>query len=221
MGDLQEDFKMKAQDEVLQGKMSEQEAIKKYREQALDFAKDRQAMKDIGTRSWWSVKPKTSKENLSSLRNAYAKLGPKGLENYRNDLIAYHGLTDGPANFLAYPPEKNPELAKELKSLEQPTSKGFFSVPKGQKVNPAQVAEKMFSKMKATDSPLAVALAVKKYGYDPQAMLKEFQRMDNENPKFNSTQLRDFTRNANARQSLGDFYIMALSDYLDPQGEIK
>ncbi len=206
LGDLQNTFRQKAEDDVLSGRLSDTQAAEKYTKEMLDFAKSRQNLKSIGGLSRFSTKPSVNKENLSQVRKEYEKVGQ--LESFADDLMSYHGLTDPYANYLTYPVSSNKEINNEISKLKRERRFNIFS-----ETQERELADKFSKSIKSNDSPLAIALHLKEKGLDPRIFLNQFRKNYDQGkiPQMTERQARELEKQGNFSPSLGDLYLFAIS----------
>ncbi len=201
LGDLQQSFRKEAEDAVISGKMSPKEAVRHYTGEALEFAKSRQKLKEVGSLSWLSGTREGKKDSLSEIRKEYAK--HDRLDEYKNDLISYEGMSDAAASRFAYPlsPEakevvnKSTSIASKLKSS--------FSYD--------GIADKIGSSIKDKDSILGIAYELDKNGINGDQFMSSLQKEYNAGKfKLNARQAKELQASRNFRSTINDVYYFSL-----------
>lgn len=190
LGELQREFKKRAEDAVLSGQMSETEAADHYTKQMLDFAKARDKQQTQGPERFKALFAGTPQKELKAAQKAYQEADLP--EAFVNDLVTYQKLSLPVASEFAFP--LDPEEKKYFKDLK--VSKGVFG-------NTQKVYEEVLNRLSPKDSLQNFALQLSKKGYSPQQFLEYAL---NSEKKFTPFQTREL-------QSIGSFQ-PTLSDIL-------
>ena len=111
----------KAISDVLDKGLGERQAALKVANDALEFAKSKNKIKEFGR--GLGIGPSSSKQSLyNSLKEARKAYEDRGLiQDFRDDLISYQKLSPEWANYFAYPISQNSELKKDLDSISYVT----------------------------------------------------------------------------------------------------
>lgn len=199
-GELQNRFINRMNEDVLSGKLNTTEAANKYAKQALDFAKSRQTLKNSGSRlAWLRTTPGEVRKKIGSIRDQYEKLGI--LEQFTDDLVSIHGLSDAYASSLAFPVSGNKAINDEIASV-----KPSFSL-KGATQSIPKVAETVAKNITPNDSIYSIALDLKNKGVDEKAFMEEIRRLKRENKiSLNDRQQRELEKGDVISPTLGDIY---------------
>ena len=201
LGDLQESFRKEAEDAVILGKMSPKEAVRHYTGEALDFAKSRQKLKEVGSLSWLSGSREGKKGSLSEIRKEYEK--HDRLDEYKNDLITYEGLSDPAASRFTYP--LSPEVKSAVKSASSIGSKlkSTFSYD--------SIAKKIGNSIQDNDSLLGIAYDLEQNGLSGDKIMSTIQNLYNKDEiKLNSRQARELQSSRNFRPTMNDVYYFSV-----------
>lgn len=206
LGDLQSRFQKEAIDMVDRGLASPQEAARQVSKKALDFAKSRQQLKNIGMQWFLSTTPAKVRDAYSVIRKEYDKVGE--LESFEKDLQTFEGLSPYYSSSLAYPTEGNKDIENIIKSSQPVPSFAYATGIKG-KEDISQLSEKIGSKIKPDDSILSIGLALKDKGFNEEDFIKEINKLYNENKiQLNERQVRELQNTSTSTPNLDDLWIL-------------
>ncbi|MBS0654079.1 MAG: hypothetical protein JSR39_11210, partial [Verrucomicrobia bacterium] len=207
IGDLQNEFVKKANDDVDAGRLNPVQAANKYGQQALEFAKSRNNLKTIGNESWFTRTPGNTRKSIDKIRESYKELGV--LDEFARDLEAFHGLTPYYADYLAFPVKDNKQLNNALSSIKHLDTE---QIRKGTALSEAEIAQKIFKDIGENDSLRSIALALHGKGYNEAKFLDEIYKGYNEGKiRLNKRQGRELENRTRVNPNLSDLYIFSFS----------
>jgi hypothetical protein len=206
LGQLQDEFKTKAEEAVLEGKMSEEEALEKYGKEALDFAKVKTNFDSVGFRSMIPLigDKKALETNLSAIKKKYKELGK--LEEFNNELISKFDLTDQNASSFTFPVDK--PVSKYLSSVKAkfyPGSK--YAQGRTNAISDKEVVKQIADHISNDDSLFSIIKELEKKNYVASDLLKEFNdAYQSGQIRLNGRQQKELEKNPSPRPSLGDLF---------------
>lgn len=199
-GTQQDSFKRQAEDAVLSGKMTSSQAARKYGQEALDFGETRQRLKTIGMLSQGTRASKN--ESFDAIREDYKRLGR--LKEFADDLRSTTGMSRGASSYIAYPPDKNSALQKELNS-----SFSTINKIKSSFINPKR-AEKIGKYLTDDDSLQAIAFQIGEKGGNSEQFMSEMQKLYRQDKvKLTDRQARELQEPVPQSANLNDTYFFA------------
>ena len=210
IGEMQGDYLSRARDRALDEGISPFTAGKQAAEDLLNFAKARQELRTNRAALFYTGKSgdKVLKD-IQNVRPEYEKRGQ--LENLRNDLINYHGLSPEEADRLAYPVSK--EEKQYIGALPR-TTRSKLGMRSIKELSSQQVRE-IANKMSKQDSPRSIAIALMEKGYDGSDFIEKMKQYRDENPNdFTPRQSRDLT-SFSERPTLGDIQLFGYKRLID------
>lgn len=204
LGDLENDFKNKAYDDVLRGKLTEKEAINKYTKEALDFAKTKANFDALGFSSLFNAED--TMRSVDAVRKQYQDLGR--LEEFNNELISKFNLTDQNASSLTFPLEKNKELNTYINSLPQKIYARSKKATKGKAIDDREVVDQIAKHIGDDDSIFSILKDLESKNYVPTDIMQLISEdWKNGKIRLNERQARELEKPANPRPSLGDLFL--------------
>lgn len=184
----------------------------KYGQKEMDkISRDYNNLAGIGN---WTIPFKNVKDTRRSIESLRQKFEERNdLENFADTLVGKNGLSYPKAYYLAYPPNKSPQIHSiieklpELKTYE--FTKGYPSSPTDENAKKTlEVAKKIAPLIKSSEaSPLAISEALRTKNYDPNVFLDHL--VDNKKKyDFTERQARELDKTRNWFPSLNDLWIM-------------
>ncbi len=219
-GDLLNDFREMASNDT---SLNPKESGHQYAKKILDFAKNQQNLKKLGSfgeRSNWNITPKLRQQRLENIRDEYAKYDK--LEDFKNLLVG-QGMSDAYANYVAHPIKENKEINNYIKNLPKPKesfAKKLFKYESESGKEP-EIAKNIGKNLMNGDSINSIALQLKQQGFSGTAFLDEINRLHREK-KINLTpeQARELEGDRNLKPNLNDILIFS-NGGLNPLMEVK
>lgn len=213
-GDQKQAFLNQAYDKVVSGKMTPTQAANHYGTKALDFAKTKQNLRNIGAESFLSSTPSSNKNRIRTIRDTYKEFDR--LEDFVNDLVDTQNLTRPYASYIAYPVKENKEINNYISKIKTgiPIQRLFKDIPKME----SEAAEKISKNITPNDSLYSIALELDKKGLNSENILNTINQLYKNN--LNQRQLRELETYKRQLPSLGDIYLFGFSG-LDPLVEIE
>lgn len=178
LGELQGKFAKEAEDSVISGRNTADQAAREYTTKALNFAKARDKLTSPGRDFWSSVFSKNPQKEVLAAKKAYDEAGIP--EAFVNDLVANRKFSLPFASRIGFPPSGG--IKEELKGIK---SAGFPHVADarfGKGKEDAKVFEKVLSKITPNDSLQSVAYELRNKGYSPDAFLNLADKSQNLTP---------------------------------------
>ncbi len=219
LGDLQQDFITQAEDAVLSGRMTEQQAANHFTKQALDFAKNRTNLENIGSYGINSSTAVANRRAIDATRKEYEKLGR--LEEFKDDLKTYQGLSEDRAAELAFPVKSEPKIKSYLDSVNPTLAKRTGAteyVPFAGNKSVGKIADGLVPLITDKTSLSSIASDFNKKGYNGQDFLNEMnKKYKNGDLRLNERQVRELSK-VTTRPTLGDWYFFTQAGE-DPLGE--
>jgi len=205
IGDIQNDYQNLAEDAVANGKMTAKEAADHYSKEALVLAKALTNLKTLGEKSIFTGSRTANKEAIDSVRKKFEKIG-RGRE-FADYLVSTQNLSMPYARNIAFPIKNNKELNNDLAKIK---TQRYHTSDNGQKE--IKIANDLSSKIKDTDSLLAIGLQLQNKNYDPQSFMSEIKKL-NETKKISLSdmQLDEFEKGVNFAPTMGDYYLYAFT----------
>ena len=226
-GEQLNNYIAQAEDDFASKRLSKEGAIRKYGDEALDFAKKKQNLKTIG--ATWMVN-KDAKDNLRSLKEIRKVFKtPEQKKELENLLESEWNLSPAPASYLAHPIDEHKELnnfvVKEKNQFNK--NKKYFDLRQPQTIeNERRLSMdnsiKNLSKViKPGDSPLAISQAMKAAGYDPGDYFRGIQDAFNRGElPLVKEQIDEFAKQIPVNPSLNDLFyfgMLGLNDLVEQQ----
>ncbi len=210
IGEMQGDYLSRARDRALDEGISPFTAGKEAAEDLLNFAKARQALRT--NRAALVFSGKSGDKVLKDIQNARPEYEKRGqLENLRNDLINYHGLSPEEADRLAYPVSSDEK--KYINSLQK-TTRSKLGIRSAKELSSDQVRE-IANKMSKQDSPRSIAIALMERGYNGADFIEQMKQYRDQNPDdLTPRQSRDLT-SFSERPTLGDIQLFGYKRLID------
>lgn len=208
LGDLQNDFRIKAEDDVLTGKLTPEEAAHKYTTQALNFAKAKSNLDRLGFSSIFN--PKNTMQSIDAIKKEYEKYGR--LEEFKDEIISKFGLTDQNASQLVYPLKNNKELDAHLNGIPAKIYPHSSKAGKGKATSDEDVADYIADHIDTNDSIFSMIRVLENKNYVPEEITGLLlQKWKNGKIKLNERQVRELQKPATQRPSLGDFFLFKMA----------
>lgn len=208
-GDLQRKLANKVKTEVANGGNPTQVA-NKYAKEALEFAKSRRSLRDVGKKNFWNTTPSESLRSFDNIKKHYDKMGQT--DEFAKDLITYADLDPEAAYSFAFPVSKDKKLNEFIDS-KKPTTKLGSSLKLGSK-NEKQIADHLSKNLSSDVSFLSIADRLDDLGLNKDAFWKEIQRnyADGTIPedKLNPRQVQELGQTLSKRPSMGTIYYKSL-----------
>lgn len=195
LGELQNNFVKRAEDAVISGKMTADQAAREYSTKALNFAKARDRFQAPGRDFWRSLVSSTPLGEIRAAKKAYEEAGAP--EAFLNDLIANRKLSLPYASALAFPPSQ--ELQKTINGIKKANTV--------EKID-SDIFRKVLEKATPNDSLQAIALQLQKKGYSPLGFLNLAQENMDRLVPF---QQRELENKGNFQPSLSDILYFTMS----------
>ena len=187
-GEVADKFREKAEEQVLSGKMTADQAGREYSKKMLDFDKSRDKQITQGL-SWWdNLFSANPLKKLQAAKKAYQEAELPEL--FRNDLITYQKLS--------------PQGASEIAVPLTPKSESFF---KKLKRGDSNAYNEALNNLTEKDSVLNFAKQLDIKGYDPQKFLDMVQEKEDLQP----FQIRELQDRNKLNPSIGDLFYFAFS----------
>lgn len=206
LGDLQQDFINNAEEDVLQGKLTEKEAINKYTAQALDFAKAKTALDAL---PFSYVNPSDTLKSLNAIKKDYKKFGK--LEEFKNEIISKFNLTDQNASSLVYPIEQNKEINSYIKTIPPKIYPRSGKTAKGKAISDQEVVDNVYKNLTDEDSLFSIVKELEAKNYVASDIMKLFEDKWNKGKSFSKEQQNEMKRPSSPRPSLGDLFLFKLA----------
>lgn len=208
-GDMIQQSLAQAENDFASKKLSKEEAIRKYGNDLLDFAKSKQNLKTMGAKDWWDTSYKENLRALDNIRDQFKKHGR--IEELQNLMESQLHLSPLNAAYLARPIKDNKQLNNWV--AKQPKYKGSYH---GGIVAPIddKIIQDAVSNMNKEDSVLALSKAMQPKGYEP----KEFLGAINEAYKkglisLSDSQRRELEKPLPVFPSLDDAFYFSMLGY--------
>lgn len=193
LGKLQQRFRQQAENDVLEGRLSPEEAARKYGNQALNFAKTRINLTKKGKRFGWLTEGADRRfKAIDEMRHEYDKYGMG--EAFKEDLVGLVGTSVPGANQLAFPVQNHKEIFDDIKAY------------KPKKESTEDFAKRIKPKLRSNDSIWSIALELEKNGGDAEKFVDEISRLNEMDKTLNPRQENELQERS-AKPSLGDIYL--------------
>ena len=190
--------------------LTELQAIKKYGKELQDADRDYSALDAIGKWSMLSRSPAENQRNIRSIRQGFKDRND--LENFADTLIGDNGITPANAYSLAYPVSEIKDLKSSIDRLPTVRERVLQeqNVPIQQIQNvPFQAIEDLSKKLGKNGSPLAVAEALSKKGYSPDAWL-DYLDKNRRQLDLTERQVRELGKPRSFYPSLSDLWLFKI-----------
>lgn len=208
LGDLQNDFINKARADVATGRLTTKQAVNKYADQALNFAKTRQNLKSLGLQKVYSQRPSEAKKSFKKIREEYNKLGM--LEEYAKDLQASQGLSEGYAYNTALPPTKS---VKSLLNKIEPLGPLPTGAAEKRQIKALENFNKKIGKnLTKNDSLFSIGLELQEKGLNEIDFFDHISNLSDQGEiELSDSQERELQNRKPIRKNLNDFWYFTMS----------
>ena len=203
-GAMVDDFIESAQKKT---KVSPVEAGREAGREALEFAKSRQALRDIGKKSYWNKSAKESLTAFDRIKSKYKSLGKQ--EEFYNELISNADMTPEVAASFTYPVKDDPGLNSFINS-KKPMTKLGKTLKVGKK-SEIEIADYLAKHPNDDVSILSIADRLSDIGLNKTAFLSKVNE-DYAQDKISLTkrQSRELEKTPSPRPSMGDIFYKSL-----------
>lgn len=202
LGDLQEDYINKAEEDVLKGNISEKEAINRYTKEALRFAKNKAKLDALGFSNL--ISPSDTLTSLKEAREDYKKVDK--LEEFKDEIKSKFDLTDQNASSLAFPIANNKNFSSFLKSVKPKSyPKSDVTADREKATTTEEIVENISKYITDDDSIFSILKELENKNYDPEEIKKAIQ--SDKKIRLNDRQRTELKSRAFQRPSLGDLFL--------------
>ena len=203
IGEMKQRYENDLASSIDRGGNQIQDPINKAKE-LLDFAKTKNQLRNLSKEAGL-VPLSDPKDQLKSIRKTYQDKG--ALEELRNDLVTYFGLSPQGASRIAFPTSK--EVEKKI-----PPRLGQTSLRPGEKrskVNPEKVYSDILDDFPKDQSLQSVAKSLDKRGYSGLDFLKMANDLNEKNQaSLTELQKRELPQAYSASPALGDLFYFSI-----------
>jgi hypothetical protein len=203
LGSFQDRLAEMAEQDVLSGKMTEEEAGRKYSEMGKELALARNKLGEFsGVGLFTGPGRGAKKQSLGEISKIYSKFGLN--EEFKDELISKLGVSEGAASFLA---QSSPEKSAAMQAVKKASSplqkiKGVFS--------PEKIAGEIAKNLKPTDSLHGITFYADRKGLDAESLFSNLSKLYNDGKlQLTKAQQRELQSAPRFTPNLNDFYLFS------------